>query len=194
MGDTGEEIGSRDAIKFRGDGCERSHVLKDHDRLFSAVAAALLLSCSLAKPDPTPTATTVSGCPVTIAPTRVTPPQGIAPGPGLYGNDYLWAAIPPSGVQSIVRRADGLLIVKYMWWRLVKGDLSVTGRRLDQDGPPAYAELADSGDFGFQASGVVFPSPGCWEVTGTVAGHPLVFVVLVHEKVLPTPSATTNQP
>jgi hypothetical protein len=35
------------------------------------------------------------------------------------------------------------------------------------------------GDFGFTPSGLLWPAPGCWQVTGTIAGHSLTFVTLV---------------
>ncbi|MDE3111597.1 MAG: hypothetical protein KGK34_01490 [Chloroflexota bacterium] len=35
------------------------------------------------------------------------------------------------------------------------------------------------GDTGFQASGVLFPTEGCWEITGAVGNSTLTFVTLV---------------
>jgi hypothetical protein len=35
------------------------------------------------------------------------------------------------------------------------------------------------GDLGFQSSGVIFPSPGCWEVTGALPTTTLTFVTRV---------------
>jgi hypothetical protein len=35
------------------------------------------------------------------------------------------------------------------------------------------------GESGFQASGVVFPGAGCYEITGEAAGATLTFVTLV---------------
>ena len=35
------------------------------------------------------------------------------------------------------------------------------------------------GDFAFTPSGLLWPAPGCWQVTGTIAGHSLTIVTLV---------------
>jgi len=35
------------------------------------------------------------------------------------------------------------------------------------------------GDAGFQASGVIFPTEGCWQVTGRVGTASLTFVTVV---------------
>lgn len=39
--------------------------------------------------------------------------------------------------------------------------------------------LSDYGEHGFQATYLVFPTPGCWEITGGVGDARLTFVVLV---------------
>ncbi|HET7091417.1 MAG TPA: hypothetical protein VFL17_22525 [Anaerolineae bacterium] len=67
------------------------------------------------------------------------------------------------------------------WYRGVRGELTVTGRRLDAPAPPAQG-LYDSsgyGDIGFQAGAIHFPSEGCWEITGRVGDASLTFVTLV---------------
>jgi hypothetical protein len=35
------------------------------------------------------------------------------------------------------------------------------------------------GDIGFQATALIFPTPGCWEVTGHVGSTTLTFVTRV---------------
>jgi hypothetical protein len=58
--------------------------------------------------------------------------------------------------------------------------LKITGRRLDAPGPPLVASVPDGyGTAGFQASGVFFPTVGCWEITGSVGGSTLTFVTFV---------------
>jgi hypothetical protein len=58
-----------------------------------------------------------------------------------------------------------------------------SGRRLDAPAPPARAPAPDGyGDTGFQASGVDFPTEGCWEVTGTLPTTRLTFVTFVIKK------------
>ena len=69
------------------------------------------------------------------------------------------------------------------WWRAATGTLEITGRRLDAPAPPARAHVPDGyGDTGFQASGVDFPTEGCWEVTGTLLTTRLTFVTFVIKK------------
>ena len=54
------------------------------------------------------------------------------------------------------------------------------GRRLDASAPPLRAEVSDGyGDQDFQASGVIFPTEGCWEITGQVGAARLTFVNVV---------------
>jgi hypothetical protein len=54
---------------------------------------------------------------------------------------------------------------------------------MDEPGPPLRADIPDGyGDFGFQATSLIFPTPGCWEVTAQVGNHRdsrLVFTVRV---------------
>ncbi len=69
---------------------------------------------------------------------------------------------------------------KFPWWRAVHGALTIQGRRLDASAPPLQAIIPEGyGDSGFQASGLIFPTEGCWEVTGKVADQELRFVVAV---------------
>jgi hypothetical protein len=64
------------------------------------------------------------------------------------------------------RTRDGFLGMKFGWRRGVRGKLSVSGRRLDGAAPALVFQTNNGyGDFGFQASALIFPTPGCWEVT-----------------------------
>jgi hypothetical protein len=75
---------------------------------------------------------------------------------------------------------DGAIGMKFGWWRDVEGKLTITGHRLDGSGPPVRAEVPDGyGTRGFQASGVVFPLDGCWQVEGRVGDSALTFVTFV---------------
>jgi hypothetical protein len=77
--------------------------------------------------------------------------------------------------------------MKVGWERKKKGQLQVSGRRIDASAPPARAYIFDYGDTGFQPIYLVFPTPGCWEITGEVSGGRLTFVALV-EKISEGPS------
>lgn len=75
---------------------------------------------------------------------------------------------------------DGALGMKWGWRRAVRGQLRIEGRRLDGPAPPLRAEIpAGYGDFGFQSTALIFPTTGCWEVTGRVGNSSLTFVTLV---------------
>lgn len=101
-----------------------------------------------------------------------------------FGNDDLWVGgLGDDGVipaDSRFVESDGSIGWKFGWWRIVSGRLTITGRRLDVPAPPLRASVPDGyGPHGFQASGVYFPTEGCWEVTGTVGGSELTFVTFV---------------
>jgi hypothetical protein len=79
--------------------------------------------------------------------------------------------------------------MKFGWWRGVKGQLVITGRRLDGAGPAVESEVPlGYGDQYFQASGIIFPTAGCWEINGRVRNTSLRFVTLVI-KATSTPAA-----
>jgi hypothetical protein len=108
-------------------------------------------------------------------------------GDGWYGNSFLEAGLYPDGKITFAPGGagfvdlDGALGIKFAWRRLVPGRLEVGGRRLDGDAPPARAYLVDYGNEGFQPTYLVFPTPGCWEITGGVGDARLTFVVLVEK-------------
>jgi hypothetical protein len=70
----------------------------------------------------------------------------------------------------------GEIFMKFPWDRGVRGQLVITGRRLDADTPALRAHLSDYGSSGFQPSALIFPTEGCWEVRGTVGRSSLTFV------------------
>ena len=113
-------------------------------------------------------------------------PSGEKSGPSYHGNGQLWTALWPDG--RVVFRPggpgstepDGTLGMKWPWWRGVQGRLSIQGRRLDGAAPPLRAQIPDGyGEAGFQSTGLLFPTEGCWEVTGQVDGASLTFVTRV---------------
>jgi hypothetical protein len=125
-------------------------------------------------------------CPVTIP--RATP-DSVLSGVGMrnaYWNGNLYVGdfwpdatvrVGPLGVGSIL--PDGSLEMKFPWFRAagLKGKLAVTGRRLDTAAPPLKAVIPNSYlDDGFQATGLIFPTEGCWEITGKVGDTTLTFV------------------
>ena len=106
--------------------------------------------------------------------------------PESYGSDALGTVLWPQGKVVFVPGGsgpvleDGSLSMKFPWWRGVTGQLTITGRRLDGAAPPLRARIPEGyGDTGFQATGIIFPTTGCWEVVGSVGGASLTFITLV---------------
>jgi hypothetical protein len=104
----------------------------------------------------------------------------IADGPATwYGNELLSVAglrgngtivFRPGGPGFVT--STGALGMKFGWMRRARGRLQATGRRLDGAAAPLQLEVHHtSRDIGFQASYLIFPTPGCWEVTAQVTGH-----------------------
>ncbi len=134
-------------------------------------------------PDSAPRASPTD-CPVTRPDPGVAPPADVdAAPPGiLYGNNALWVGLPPGG-EAVLLRRGGVLGRKFMWWRLVPGQLSIAARRIDAPAPAGRGIVPTGyGDSGFQASGIEFPTEGCWEVTGSIRDKRLTFVIRVREK------------
>jgi hypothetical protein len=102
----------------------------------------------------------------------VTVPNGVEG----YGNTLLsvgglWrdgtVVFKPGGPGFLT--SDGALGMKFGWIRGARGKLKVTGHRLDGTAAPLRLETNDGyGDIGFQASYLIFSTPGCWEVSGQV--------------------------
>jgi hypothetical protein len=95
-------------------------------------------------------------------------------------SDGVWAALP--------HRDEGYS-QKVFWWSQdysIEQEpvpaLAVTGRRLDDGASTLIASEATNaqGDFGAaMLVGVVIPTSGCWEITGSYRGNELSFVVQV---------------
>ena len=120
-----------------------------------------------------PLSTSDAACDVTV-------PNGIVAGSSerqawSYGNALLsvgpfglWpdgTVVFKTGGAGFITR-DGALGMKFGWTRGVRGKLNVSGRRLDGAAAPLMFETNNGyGDIGFQPSYLIFPTPGCWEVT-----------------------------
>lgn len=131
-------------------------------------------------------------CPVTIGRKALLPPSdaikffgaGAAHWNGSLFVGGLWPdgtiVFRPRGAGIIL--PDGSLSMKFGWWRGagLRGKLTIYGKRLDAAAPPLRARIPDGyGDTGFQATGVIFPTQGCWEVTGEVGDAHVTFVTRV---------------
>jgi hypothetical protein len=172
-----------------------------------AGALALIVAAGCTAPSPSEAASSTpaaspgaSGSPTTSPGTTpatadcpVTRPRPFEPPPGVsyealfgadasHGNGQLWVGGLGSGGVVVVAEPDpdGSLSMKFGWYRVTAGRLTITGRRLDAPAPPARANVPDGyGDTGFQSTAVIFPTPGCWEITGTVGPTAITFVTLV---------------
>jgi hypothetical protein len=124
--------------------------------------------------------TKFADCPVTIARAK---PADAHPG-GLdyvYWNGNLYAgATGTDGTIRISRiLSEGSFALKVPWFRGggLTGKLTITGRRLDAAAPPLTADIPNGyADTGFQATGLIFPTEGCWEIKGKVGDTTLTFV------------------
>jgi hypothetical protein len=127
------------------------------------------------------------GCAVTIP--RGAPPPGERPRRDFYDNGTLWTALPLDGTVTAGRHPDGTLRYEFMWWAVgLEGRLTIRGERLDARSPPPLTQAASgwpqTGFRGsaFWASIVLFPTEGCWRVTGRVRDVSMSFVVRVVER------------
>jgi hypothetical protein len=125
-----------------------------------------------------------TSCPVTIA--NGSDPPGERHEQLHHGNGRLWTDLWPDGRVVVSDpgwiQPDGRIALKWPWWRSrdAAGELSITGRRLDAEVPPLEAIVPSGyGQTGFQVSGLIFSTPGCWEVTGHAGGYALTFVTEV---------------
>jgi hypothetical protein len=118
-------------------------------------------------------------------PVRAKPPEDAAvqnaPAYGYYFvNDdrSIWASAWWVGQLDVPLRVnpEGF---KVGWFRPAGATLEVTGQRIDALAPPLEAHVSCCYPTRFQASGLYFPTEGCWKITAKAADRELVFVVKV---------------
>lgn len=72
---------------------------------------------------------------------------------------------------------------KVLWGKPIGSELQASVHRLDGAAPPIQADVSCCyADFGYQASAIYFPTAGCWEIEGRVAGSVFHFVVKVYPR------------
>ena len=110
-------------------------------------------------------------------------PADLGPGTTMYGNGKLFTTLNLDGMlvaPADYVNPDGSISWKFPWWRYVSGHITITGRRLDAPAGPLTSYVpAGYGDIGFQATGVTFPSEGCWQVTARIDHTSVTFVTFV---------------
>lgn len=170
-------MGSRRGVVFL--------VLAGSALLHFATAAYAAIECSVTIPNREP-----------LPPGYGAPPSndGAPPGGGgyLHGNGSVWSWLPEDGVHSAEQsqvQSDGSIEVKWYWWRRVEsvggedvasvGPLRLEGRRIDAPAPPVQMRVHPYNEGSFQGSRVVFPGPGCYQLTGGLDAEALTFTVLI---------------
>jgi hypothetical protein len=143
----------------------------------------------------------VAGCPTTTPNGFGVLREGVTSPQGNHANDArtMSTSLDPDGTITFKPgdagcvEPDGTMGMKFPWWRGVRGALRIEGQRLDGEAPPLRASIPRGyGPTGFQATGLLFPTAGCWEVTGRVAEERLTFVIFV-EKIGAGPAAACGQ-
>ena len=69
--------------------------------------------------------------------------------------------------------------IKVGWFRPAGATLEITGQRIDAQAPPLEAHIPCCYPTRFQATGLAFPTEGCWEVTAKAADSELSFIIWV---------------
>jgi hypothetical protein len=132
-----------------------------------------------AQPSPSGTQEARGTCPVTFPNGNPWPDR--EPTRFDHGNGKIWTQLWPYGLIIATPRfvrPDGSIRMKFAWLAEgVEGDLAIRGRRLDAPARPL--RVADINGGGFWTSEIIFPTEGCWEVTGAVGKAKLTFVTLV---------------
>ena len=127
-------------------------------------------------------------CPVTAALPHVAPPASTVSGvslplPGIegwYGNEAFWVLIQTGGeLPAQFNRQTHHWQSKLPVWREATGILGITARRLDGPSTGFEARTSGYGTVGFNATRLIWPGLGCWQITGTVGGHSLTLVTLL---------------
>jgi hypothetical protein len=94
------------------------------------------------------------------------------------GAGDIWISLPRDGRVTWGSATESS---KFWVYALAAGEVSVTARRLDAASPAGFRSAFNGRPTatgpGFLATGLTFPSSGCWEVTYTVGSAKNVFVV-----------------
>jgi hypothetical protein len=154
------------------------------------VAAALVVvSAVLAGASTQDAFTKFQSCPVTKPNGKTAPGQTRETmGGQWYGNSDMWTLLWRDGTVKVIHPGgpgevleDGSLSMKFPWWlgSGASGKLTITGKRLDAPAGPLRARIPPGYGPHFQATALIFPTEGCWEVTGKAGDASLTFVTRV---------------
>ncbi len=96
-----------------------------------------------------------------------------------------WYCDPDNGLCAVKNGAWRAGGIKIGWRKPPGARFDVSGRRLDAEAPPLKATIPDGYPGTFQASGLTFPTEGCWEVEARTDETTLRFVVQVEPPLHP---------
>ena len=176
----------------------KTHSFLSRPLIFFLLLGFFLTNCStINELDSGPPPSTPSGssaenasahaCPLT-EPVWVKPPDDSAvqgsPEFGYYfvnGDRSIWASAWWTGQEENHLRVseEG---IKVGWFRPAGAALVITGQRTDAQAPPLETDIPNYYPTRFQATGLNFPTEGCWKVTAKAAKSELSFVVWVQPK------------
>lgn len=150
------------------------------------LVASLLSGCEVIRSqDPGLSLETLeNSCPIT-EPAWVKPPDDAAvsgtPEHGFYyvnEDRSILASAWWAGLEEEYLKAseDG---IKMGWFRPAGAELEIIGKRIDGEAPSLDAHVPCCYPTRFQAAGLIFPTEGCWEITGKADDRLLTFVVSV---------------
>jgi hypothetical protein len=131
----------------------------------------------------------VPGCHVTVVSAATRPPRPV-PASFNYGNAKIAVALFPTNGKLVAGRlgsggaraginTDGSIYAKYGWWRSGSAKPAISGWLVTDPRRHLRADVPDGYGRGFQATGLTFPTTGCWHVIGRSGGASLAFTVLV---------------
>lgn len=126
-----------------------------------------------------------STCPLTESVWAKPPQDSAVQDPPAYGYYYvnedrsIWASAwwTEKKYENYLRAGEEG--VKAGWFRPAGVELVITGQRLDAQAPPLDAHIPCCYPTRFQATGLMFPIQGCWEVMAEAGDKVLSFIVNV---------------
>jgi len=166
-----------------------------HSFIFVLLLSVLLTGCLATDTIASGTSTTtpsalaaestlVSACPVTEPDWAKPPDDAAVPDTPEYGYYFvnedrsIWASAWWTEAKEYHLRAseEG---IKVGWFRPAGATLEISGHRLDGQAPPLEVHVPCCYPTRFQATGLIFPTEGCWELRARAADSALSFVVSV---------------
>ena len=160
--------------------------------VFFLFMGVVLTACKVidAADSSTPSMSSADSTPATVCsptePVWVEPPDdpavGGSPEHGYYyvnKDSSIWASAWWTGEEETYLQVseEG---IKVGWFRPTGAELEITGRRLDGHSPPLDAHVPCCYPTRFQATGLLFPTEGCWEVTARAEDSELSFELRIY--------------